>query len=86
MNVREHGTYGGAQQHAKRGEQLCASCREARNAYMRRYRRHNPTQQAYDRYQAAAYNRALCRLRELHRDEFDQLYTEELQRGDEAAS
>jgi hypothetical protein len=79
--TRAHGTYGGAQQHAKRGEDLCDPCRAARNAYMRRYRHHNPGQQTYDRNQVAAYNRAQARLRENHRDEFDQLYAEEVQNG-----
>lgn len=61
--------------------------RDGRQSYCRdclrlqaRERRLDPAQRLKDGNQAAAYRRALARLRELHRDDFARLYDEEMGR------
>lgn len=39
----EHGTYKGAQQHARWNIEMCDPCRLARNQYSKDFRRNNPT-------------------------------------------
>lgn len=74
-----HGTYGGYQQHLKRGVQPCEECREARNTYVRSYRE-NPARRARERTLEAARTRALARLARAHSAEYRRLYEEEKNR------
>jgi acyl-CoA reductase-like NAD-dependent aldehyde dehydrogenase len=68
-----HGTYAGAQQHQKEGSTPCRPCKDARNAYMAAFRKGS----AAWRDQNNARSRALWRLADVHREEFDRLYVEE---------
>ena len=71
-----HGTYAGAVWHAKWGFPTCEACKEARREYQRQRRQRSDVHLA-DVNQLRAYRRALVRLREAHRDDFDRLYAEE---------
>ena len=79
MTAREHGTNRGYLQHINRGEETCPECKSAHAEYNRAYRNGNPDAAAYNRANRTAYQRAEGRLRERHRDEFNQLYAEERQ-------
>jgi hypothetical protein len=79
--TREHGTYAGYQQHKRHEDEPCPECRAANAAYGRNYRRNHPEARANSAAQVGAYGRALARLRELHRDEFEQLYANERRQG-----
>ena len=71
------GTYGGAQAHVRKGEEVCEPCRTARSEYRREYRKTHPGDAAYDRRMNAARSRALWRLAEAHPDEFRTYLDEE---------
>ncbi len=72
-----HGTYGGAQLHRKRGEDMCDPCRKAAADYMRQYRRNRPDKYAQQRAVQDARGRALTRLAARHSVEFAAIYEEE---------
>jgi hypothetical protein len=65
-----HGTITGYGHHACR----CDECRGAQREAMRRQRRNNPRQRAYDAAQRKAWALAERRLRERHSEEFERLY------------
>lgn len=66
-----HGTYGGYQAHRRLGEDACAACLDANNAY-KAVQRSGGAENARER--------ALRRLARLHPSEFRRLYYAELQR------
>ena len=67
-----HGTTGGYALHGRRRETPCTACTVAKREYDQKRRL------TYDqREKLQAYNRAMGRLRELHRAEFDRLWAEE---------
>lgn len=72
------GTYAGVNAHRKRGEYACDQCCVARAAYMREFRARRPDNYADEKRRNRARDRANWRLVELHRDEWQQLYHEEL--------
>lgn len=72
-----HGTYAGALAHRKEKKQPCKACREACNAYMREFRS-RPEQSVSLKRTRDATNRAIQRLIELHREEYERLRIEEL--------
>ena len=74
-----HGTYGGYQQHHKRGTDPCPECRDAQVWYARR-RRESAEVRAEDRRQAAARTRAYVRLSRAYPTLYRALYEEELGR------
>lgn len=76
MSDINHGTYGGAQAHQRRGEAACDECKAARAAYMRALRE-NPEQKASDLARAYAADRARRRLAALHPEEYRRFYAEE---------
>jgi hypothetical protein len=71
------GTHGGYVRHVKYGETPCDGCREGHRRYMSEYRRANPKKRDKDIAGLHARKRAIRRLIDTHRDEFDQLLTEE---------
>lgn len=73
-----HGTGAGYQRHRKDGEEACAPCREAVRAAAAKRRRENPASYSRERAGMRASSRALWRLADLHRDEYDRLYADEL--------
>lgn len=73
-----HGTYGGAQTHQRRGEEACDECKAARAEYMRKHRQrpdstHLPRQHAADR--------ARRELARRYPDEYGHLYAAELRKA-----
>ena len=66
----ECGTYGGAQAHRRRGEDVCEECRVARNEYMNAYRRSRPDVRKRAGREATLRNRALAELAQRHPDEY----------------
>ena len=72
------GTYAGAQQHRKRGEEVCQPCRNAAAAYLRDWRARNPQSRAKERQQNNARSRALWRLADEFPDRFRELVADEL--------
>lgn len=78
-----HGTTAAYQRHLKRGETPCDDCRAAQAANMRERRQYNLDLREKTRLQRKAYKAAETRLRARHRDEFDELYAEELRRAQE---
>jgi hypothetical protein len=79
-----HGTYAGALAHQKEGVALCKPCREARATYQREFRQRNGTWRDQNR----ARSRAVWRLVDRYRAEFERLYVEELneQRAEKASA
>lgn len=74
-----HGTYGGAQVHQRRGIPLCEPCKQARAAYRRQYLADNPPDQAQrNRTETNARRRAQARLAAEHPHRFAELLDEEL--------
>lgn len=73
-----HGTYAGYQRHRHDGELACGPCREANRDYSRKFRSERPDVKARERASTRARSRALWRLADLHRDEYDRLYADEL--------
>lgn len=84
---KRHGTPTGRLAHRKEGSEVCKSCRDAYNAYMRDYRSRPESKPGIKRTQSAA-NRALWRLVDLHRDDYERLRIEELRaiRAEEASA
>lgn len=74
---KRHGTYAGFLAHRSEGEEQCEPCRLARNAYMADLRK-RPGFKAREQRANRARSRAVWRLVELHRDEFQTLYLIEL--------
>lgn len=73
-----HGTYAGYQRHRLDGESACTPCRDANRAYMRDFRARRPDVAERERAGSRASSRALWRLADMHRDEYDRLYADEL--------
>jgi len=73
-----HGTYAGYQRHIREKESTCAPCREAARLYVAERRASNPDSYAREKAGTRASSRALWRLADLHRDEYDRLYADEL--------
>lgn len=69
-----HGTRGGYYKHRRLSEEPCESCREAINEYVRDYRSRPGNER--DRTRERIRRRALAELRERHREEFDNIFTE----------
>lgn len=69
-----HGTYAGWQVHQREGKRACTACREARNAYMRKFRSETG---ADWRAQGNARHRALSKLARLYPDDYQRLYVME---------
>lgn len=69
-----HGTYGGAQTHRKRGESVCGACGEAEADYMRKLRARNAKVRRRDREMGEASRKARSALVELHPEEYAELY------------
>lgn len=55
----------------------CDGCKAEHSAWQKQYRGENPDRYRWDLLQGEAHVAAQGRLRERHRDEFDQLYEEE---------
>jgi hypothetical protein len=72
-----HGTYAGTMAHKRRNEPLCGPCRKAAAVYQRAYRK-RPGKSAAERRRLKASGRAVWRLVDLHREEYERLYAEEL--------
>lgn len=72
-----HGTYSGYQRHIKAGETPCRPCKTANRDYNRAYRT-NPAVRERQRAGERARHRALWRLADAHRAEYDRLYSDEL--------
>lgn len=68
-----HGEYAGYLAHYREGEKACKACREARNAYVREHR----SKSNGWREQQSARSRAITRLINRHRAEYQALYVEE---------
>lgn len=68
-----HGTYAGYQAGCR-----AECCRTALRDYMRDYRANNPRAYGRERLRSNARQRALWRLAELHPDEFQSLYLDEI--------
>lgn len=68
-----HGTYAGYQRKCR-----CEPCTAANASYLRKLRATNPKVYARDKKRNAARNRALWRLAELHPDEYQKLYLDEI--------
>jgi hypothetical protein len=71
------GTHGGYQRHKRAGEVPCDPCLDANRRYMQEYRRKNPDKRDVDVAGLRAYNRAVRRLIDQYRSDFDALYAEE---------
>lgn len=67
------GSYGGYQQHTRRGEQPCDQCREANRRYAQKYRNKRPEVRERDIAALRARREATKRLIERQRIEFDDL-------------
>jgi hypothetical protein len=78
-----HGTYGGAQMHAKYDIPMTeeCGCRVARNEYMAAYRDSNKEVRDRTRIREAARQRALVRLAHLHPGDYRRLLEEEKPRS-----
>lgn len=75
MNEIEHGTYGGAQQHRKRGDlPVCRPCLDAAAAYQREYRRFNEGHAERERTRQRVRHLAHEELRDRHLDEWTEIY------------
>ena len=74
----QHGTYSGYQKELKRGLKTCLECRAARAAYIRNYRRTWVVKQLKHQAKQHARDKALRRLAELHPQDMQRLYDEEL--------
>lgn len=72
-----HGTPAGYRAHRKEGKRACRPCLNAQSAYMQS-RRATPAFRKRERQRNAAAARAVWRLADLHRDEYERLYVEEL--------
>lgn len=72
-----HGTYAGRLAHRAAGEQPCGPCREAYNVYQRSVRA-KPGHAERERQANNASSRAVWRLVELHREEYERIRAEEL--------
>lgn len=72
------GSYAGYQRHIRRKEPTCEPCRKANAVYVAEFRADNPESYALNKRRDAARNRALWRLANAHRTEFDALVIEEL--------
>ncbi len=73
-----HGTYAGYQRHRIDREVACETCRDANRAYMADFRARRPDVAERGRGGRRAASRALWRLADMHRDEYDRLYADEL--------
>lgn len=69
-----HGTSGGYYAHLRLSEPACESCRNAVNKYLREYRASNKGDRIRTRDQIR--RKALARLRDRHRDEYEALIDE----------
>lgn len=69
MIGREHGTYNRYANHGCR----CDLCREAAATYRREWRKKSPTKAAANKRASNANYRALWRLADMHRADFEQL-------------
>lgn len=74
------GTYAGYQEHGKRGQERCASCRQANAEYMAKRRREDPHGYWAEASKQMARNRALRQLARLFPSELRALYEAELRR------
>jgi hypothetical protein len=80
MNREKCGTYAGYNAHKYYGERPCDECNEAGNAYQRQRRKANPEIAARENAMTNARARALWRLKDIHTDEFELLYADEMRR------
>lgn len=69
-----HGTRGGYYAHRRLKQDPCDACREAINEYVREYRAKNGLER--NREGEAVRRKALARLRDRHRDEYEALVAE----------
>ena len=72
------GTYAGYQAHGRRGERTCAACREAQRLYMKARRAKGGPQIAREYMLNKARERAVWRLKDMHREDFDLLVADEM--------
>lgn len=76
-----HGSYGGAQAHRRRGEEACDDCKAAARAYAAEhratYRRAGRDPLAQHKRQKKLRGRALSRLAEMYPEDYRRLYQEE---------
>lgn len=72
------GTYAGARRHQNAGQELCESCRQARNDYRAKRYAENPVSRDAKAVRTQAHVRATARLRDLHPAEFQALYRQAL--------
>ena len=74
------GTNAGYNAHKYYGEPPCDPCIQAGNEYARQRRARNPEKAAQEAVKVVARSRALWRLKDIHTDEFEVLYADELRR------
>ncbi len=72
-----HGSTAGYQAHRSRREIACEACRNAQRDYQRSVRA-DPEKWRIEKASLRAKNRAIWRLINMHRDEFERLYAAEL--------
>lgn len=70
----EHGTRGGYYAHRRLSEPACDECRAAINEYMREYREKKGL--GWSRERESIRRKALARLRDRHREEYERLVAE----------
>jgi len=76
-----HGTSARYQQHIKDGERACKPCKAAAADYLRKWRKR--TGGIHGRASAKARSRALIQLKDLHADEFEALFLDQLRAVDQ---
>lgn len=77
----DHGTYGGAQAHWRRGEKACSDCLAANAAYGAQWRRANRDKYRRELVKNQARDRAAWRLTARYPDEFRALCQDEYQKA-----
>lgn len=75
------GTYGGYQQHRRRGQEPCDPCREAARVYQQERRAKDPEKRAEENAKSSARERAVWRLAAEHPERFKELVAEEFRRA-----